>query len=95
MELISNRSTRFRPNDSISRAEAAKIIVRAFGGSPSNRNISFTDVDMYSDLTAYIETAKELGFFSGQVVNGKLKFRPYDSITRAEIAKVIANAFGL
>lgn len=93
--IISNKSTNFRPNDSISRAEAAKIIVGIFGGNTSNTKLSFADVDATSDLAKYIETAKTLGFFSGQIVDGKLKFRPNDSITRAEIAKVVVNAFKL
>lgn len=29
------------------------------------------------------------------MLDGKLKFRPNDSITRAEIAKVVVNAFKL
>lgn len=93
--IVSDRFTNFRPNDTISRAEAAKIIVGIFGGNTTNRKITFEDVNISSDLTKYIETAKILGFFSGQVIDGKLKFRPNDSITRAEIAKVVVNAFGL
>lgn len=93
--IISSNATNFRPDHTISRAEAAKIIVGIFGGNTANRKITFTDVDASSDLTKYIETAKELGFFSGQLIDGKLKFRPNDSITRAEIAKVVVKAFDL
>lgn len=93
--IISNKNTNFRPNDTISRAEAAKIIVGIFGGNTANRKITFADVDASSDLAKYIETAKELGFFSGQLIDGKLKFRPNDSITRAEISKVVVKAFSL
>lgn len=93
--IISSKNMNFRPNDTISRAEAAKIIVGIFGGNTANKKITFTDVDASSDLAKYIEAAKDLGFFSGQIIDGKLKFRPDHSITRAEIAKVIANAFGL
>lgn len=93
--IVTDKNINFRPNDSISRAEAAKIIVGIFGVSVANTNITFSDVDANSDLTRYIETAKTLGFFSGQVANGKLYFRPYDAITRAEIAKVVVLAFKL
>ena len=93
--IITNKSTNFRPNDTISRAEAAKIIVGIFGGNTANKKTSFADVDDSSDLAKYIEVAKNLGFFSGQMIDGKLKFRPNDSITRAEIAKVVVNAFKL
>lgn len=93
--IISSKNTNFRPNDTISRSEAAKIIVGIFGGNTANKKITFADVDGSSDLAKYIEAAKEFGFFSGQVVNGKLHFRPNDSITRAEIAKVVVKAFDL
>lgn len=93
--IVSDKSAVFRPNDTISRAEAAKIIVGIFGGNTANRKATFADVDEASDFMKYIETAKELGFFSGQVIDGKLHFRPNDAITRSEIAKVIVSAFGL
>lgn len=93
--IVSDKFTNFRPNDTISRAEAAKIIVGIFGGDTSNRKVTFSDVDGSSDLMKYIETAKIYGFFDGQMIDGKLKFRPNDSITRAEIAKVVVNAFKL
>lgn len=93
--IVSDKNTNFRPNDSISRAEAAKIIVGIFGANVVNTETTFTDVDATSDLAKYIETAKSLGFFSGQVVDGKSLFRPNDSITRAEISKVVVRAFKL
>lgn len=93
--IISDKNTNFRPNDTISRAEASKIIVGIFGTNIINSKTSFSDVDESSDLAKYIETAKNLGFLSGQVIDGKLKFRPNDSITRAEIAKIVVKAFNL
>jgi hypothetical protein len=93
--IISDKNTTFRPDDIISRAEVAKIMIGIFGVSVQSKTTSFSDVDVTSDLAKYIEAAKDLGFFSGQLFEGKLLFRPNDSITRAEIAKVIANAFRL
>lgn len=93
--IISDTNTNFRPNDSISRAEVAKIIVGISRVNIGNTETTFTDVDPASDLAKYIETTKTLGFFSGEVANGKLIFRPNDPITRAEIAKVVVNAFRL
>lgn len=57
--------------------------------------MTFIDVNKNSDLAKYIEAAKFLNILSGQMRNGKRIFRPNDSITRSEIAKVVANAFGL
>lgn len=93
--IITSKNTYFRPNDTITRAEAAKIIVGVLGVSLANNDTSFADVDPYSDLTPYIETAKNFGFFTGQMIDGELRFRPNDPITRAEIAKVVVNAFNL
>ncbi len=57
--------------------------------------LSFVDLDLESDLTKYIEAAKYLNILSGQVIYGRSIFRPNDNITRAEIAKIVANAFHL
>lgn len=94
--MISRGNTNFRPNDAISRAEAVKILMAASGiqiDEPST--ITFADLDLKSDLTKYIEAAKSMNILAGQQVNGQLRFRPNDSITRAEIAKVIVYAFHL
>jgi hypothetical protein len=46
-------------------------------------------------LAKYVEAVTFLNIFSGQMSNGQRIFRPNDPITRAEIAKVVVNAFGL
>jgi hypothetical protein len=94
--VISAKNTNFRPNDTITRGEVAKILVGVFGVSPQADAMSFFDVDSTSDLAKYIETTKSLGIFQGQKnAAGKLIFRPNDAITRAEIAKVVVTGFGL
>jgi N-acetylmuramoyl-L-alanine amidase len=83
----------FRPNDSITRAEAAKILVSVKRLILAKTgNTAFGDVDNSSELAVYIKTAHEAKIFSGQTIDGKLIFRPNDSITRAEAAKVIISA---
>lgn len=92
--MVNDTAGAFRPNDPISRAEATKILLVALGtkiGSPASK---FHDVGG-SDLAKYVETARELGIVSGQVIDGVLKFRPDDRISRAEIAKIVVSAFGL
>lgn len=93
--LVSTKNENFRPNDPISRAEAAKILVSMFGVDVSKAKITFADLDPQSDLSKYAEMAKILNIFSGQTIGGKLMFRPSDSITRAEISKVVVKAFNL
>lgn len=63
-DIVTGKNANFRPNDSISRAEAAKIIVGIFGASVNSTTTSFADVDVNSDLAKFVETAKNLGFFS-------------------------------
>jgi S-layer homology domain len=55
--------------------------------------MTFVDVRGTSDLAKYIEAATFLNIFSGQISMNQRIFRPDDSITRAEIAKVVVNAF--
>ncbi len=91
-----NRSFRFRPNDPISRAEAAKILLVTLWVTVTEpTTMTFIDVNRNSDLAKYIEGAVSINIFSGQLVNGRRIFRPSDIITRAEIAKVMVNTFGL
>lgn len=92
---IVSPGTSFRPNDPVTRAEAAKMIVNALGRSVS------TDTDMLSDfektlsLAPYIQTAKENGIFPGLAPDGSSTFRPNDPMDRAEIARAIVKAWGL
>lgn len=86
----------YQANDTITRAEVAKIMVGILGVSaPSITKSDFSDVSPYNGLAKFIQKSKELGIFSGQEVGGKMIFRPGDSITRAEIAKVVALTFKL
>jgi N-acetylmuramoyl-L-alanine amidase len=90
------RSMRFRPNDPITRAEASKILTVALGVTVSEvNNITYADVSRTMTLAKYVEAVTFLNIFSGQMSNGQRIFRPNDPITRAEIAKVVVNAFGL
>ena len=78
----------FRPNDTITRAEAMKILLAAAGYK------SDATVTVFSDVTEawqipFIAKAQSLGIVSGQTINGKLVFRPNDTITRAEVAKIV------
>jgi hypothetical protein len=82
---------KFRPNDSITRAEAITILLSAANiiVDRSLKTTQFTDVSV-AWMIPYVETARTMGIVNGQVINGFLKFRPNDSITRAESVKVIA-----
>lgn len=81
-------ANQFRPNQAITRAEATKIILAAYGYSPSNVSKSFFN-DVEGWATGWIERAHELGIVQG-IGNGN--FDPERPITRAEAAKIIAKS---
>ena len=95
-DMISWSYAQFRPDDAISRAEATKILITALGLPTEEVGaLSFADLDKDSNLTQYIETARSYDILSGEIIDDVRYFRPNDPIVRAEIAKVIVNAFWL
>ncbi|WP_188208244.1 S-layer homology domain-containing protein [Alkalibacillus aidingensis] len=84
-------ATSFGPNQRITRAEAAAVLVRVLGLEPVEPvGNSFSDVE--EDYWAHeeIEIVKQRGIFSGKA-NGT--FGPKDSLTREQMAIVMNNAF--
>lgn len=93
----------FRPNDTISRAEASKILSELVRKSdqklPSLEEIiSFEDVKPEESLSAYIQFAFNScllhgrNTIDGQPIDGAPRiFEPFDSITLAETSKVLYN----
>lgn len=83
----------FRPDKTVSRAEFAKMLCLTMGWTlekPSKA--SFKDVSSSNWAYQYIETAKAKGVIGGYQDGG---FRPANSITRAEIAKMVAQTLVL
>ncbi len=79
----------FRPSDTITRAEAMKILLLTAGYKSDATSTEFTDVTEAWQIPL-VAKAQGLGIVSGQTtVDGKLVFRPNDTITRAEVAKII------
>ncbi len=76
----------FRPDDSITRAEAAKITAAALDLTSSATTSSFKDVKAKWAIPGIEALAKE-GILSGDAGTGL--FRPNDSLTRAEAVKVV------
>lgn len=72
----------FRPNDAVTRAEFAAMLVKAFPSAPMNRSASqFNDVQ--SNFWAYqgIQNSSRTGFLSGYPGN---YFRPNENIPRVQ-----------
>lgn len=94
---IITKKTIFRPNDSISRAEALAMLF-----SIAKIELGDTIVTEFTDIPAdwlwmvkYIEKAKELWIAGWQTIDWELKFRPNDWITRAESSRVIVKTIFL
>lgn len=78
----------FRPNNSITRAEFAKMIILAIGEKPSSTHSAFPDVaDNWAK--GYIQRASELGIITGYTSG---RFGPNQPISRQEIAVMIVKA---
>ncbi len=82
----------FRPNDTISRAEALKMAFRIAQESLESADILiFQDMDFVPWMIPYVIRAKELSIIHGQWINGRFLFRPNANITRAEASKILVN----
>lgn len=76
----------FRPNQSITRAEAVKVVLATYGYEALNVNDSFFN-DVHGWSIGWIERAHRFGIVQG-IGNGN--FDPDRPVTRAEAAKIIA-----
>ncbi len=92
----------FRPNNNVTRGQAAKIIANAAGYSdniPSGRQ-TFNDVPPSSTFWVYVERVALHGAISGYPCGGSGEpcpgtyFRPGNDLTRGQLAKIDANAAG-
>ena len=84
----------FRPNGNITRAEFVKIVNRVFNFTEKGEE-NFTDVNE-SDSSHWfydeVRIATKSGYINGQKdENGNLIFRPNDTITREEAAKILTS----
>ena len=94
----------FRPNNGITRGQLAKIVSNAAGFSEPVQGQFFADVPPDNPFYAYIQRLGARGQISGYPCGGpnepcdpqnRSYFRPNGSTTRAQIAKIVANARGL
>ena len=77
----------FFPNENMSRAEIATLIVKAFDFAVTkNTSVVFDDVEKDDWFYSYVITLKEKGIMQGESNN---LFVPDDSITRADICTLI------
>ena len=82
----------FRPNETVTRAQAAIMIGRALGLNGEPRNTNFTDVNSIVTGSGYIALAVEKGIISG-FTDGT--YRPYQPVTRGQMAIILNRAYTL
>lgn len=82
---------RFYPNQSITRADAAKALAIALQANPSpNFKPLFEDVDKNHPAYSFIAGMTELGVF-----NNTKKFNPNNPLTRAQMSKILTLGFDI
>jgi hypothetical protein len=92
--IVSGKSKRtFAPNDFITRAELAKIVINAFGFEiPDNVNqSSFSDVPINAWFAPFIYVAKDHKLVEGYPDG---EFKPNNFISRVESLKILLKAAG-
>lgn len=80
---------KFAPKSNVTRAEFAKMLIRALNLENNSATQSFTDVSSSAWYAPYVAVAAEKGIITGRSAS---KFDPNATITRAEMATMIARA---
>lgn len=77
----------FQPDNKVTRAQAAKMVVEALGQTPAQvTGRRFKDVPADYWAAGYIERASQLGIFGGYEDG---RFGPADTLKRSQMAKII------
>ncbi|MFJ7951971.1 S-layer homology domain-containing protein [Lysinibacillus sp. NPDC096418] len=83
----------YRPGNSVTRGQAAKIIAGALGLDTKNvTNANFKDISTSDEFYGSITALANEGIINGF---SDRTFRPWEPITRNQMAKIIAGAFTL
>lgn len=83
----------YKPYNLVTRGQAAKMVVISAGYQPlSVAKSTYSDVQVGTELSGYVERATQLGLFS-KSTNGK--FNPNTALLRGEMSYVLAKAFKL
>lgn len=80
---------KFAPQDKVTRAEFAKMLIRALDLENGSATEAFADVDAADWFAPYVAAAAQLKIINGRSAS---KFDPSATITRAEMATMIARA---
>ncbi len=91
---LKSYSGSFEPNKAITRAEFVELVYNMGLLKDSGKNGVFTDVPQDHPKAAIIAEAGKAGLVNGYANDdGTFSFKPDNTITRAEVVKVINNAY--
>lgn len=82
----------FRPDNRVERQHVCVMVAKAAGLSSQGKRANFSDVPRNSETSPFIATLQEKGAVGGYPDG---TFRPKRSVTRAEIAAIIAQGFDI
>jgi N-acetylmuramoyl-L-alanine amidase len=86
-----DKTLSFLPNEKVTRAQAAKMIIEAIGEKQAVvTNQLFKDVSVTNWAAGYIQRVYELNIFKGYDDG---RFGPNDTLKRSQMAKVIVEAY--
>jgi N-acetylmuramoyl-L-alanine amidase len=86
-----DKTLSFLPNEKVTRAQAAKMIIEAIGEKQAVvTNQNFKDVPVTNWAAGYIQRVYELHIFKGYDDG---RFGPNDTLKRSQMAKVIVEAY--
>ena len=92
---LKSYSGTFAPNQNITRAEFVELVYNMGLLTDAGKNGTFTDVAADHPRAAVIAAAGKAGLVNGYANgDGTFSFKPDATITRAEVVKVINNAYG-
>ena len=83
----------FKPNDSVTREQFAKILVETLKIAGNTTNIKFVDIEEDRWSKDYIYRASR--YLTGYENNGKYFFRPTEASVREDVAVAVVQAEGL
>ncbi|HSI68185.1 MAG TPA: D-alanyl-D-alanine carboxypeptidase family protein [Planococcus sp. (in: firmicutes)] len=88
---------KFRPKANITRLDAVRMILREMKiENPASADPGFWDMNSKTEGYAEVAKAVEIGFINGKTTtDGKKIFDPKGQLTRAEMAKILAQAYSL
>ena len=84
--------SKFRPEESMTRAEVARLIQRMSDQKPSRKPIDFKDVKDNSPVAPAIDHTVKTGYLKGYPNN---EFRPDKNIPRVEVMTALASGLNL